>query len=127
MEFIIPKIFKKLNFSDYAQEFGAASLDIWVNPPSKMYIKWLNDVRILQELIKDAKGKEAEYEKQFEEVNEAVIAFYAAILHEGGKPLPVDAVKKMFDEAMPTDPNFPTWVVDRIINAIVEHRDTRKN
>lgn len=127
MKLEIPKIYKKLMFSEYAPEFGDASLDIWVNPPAELFGKWLNDTRKLRALIEESKGKEKDFTSQFEAITDEVFTFYAAILHEEGKPLAVEDVKKLFEAAASTDPLFPNWVVDRMVDAILEHRDTRKN
>ncbi len=127
MKFEIPKIFKKLKFSDYAPEFGDASLDIWVNPPAELYGKWVSNVKKLMTLIEESKGKEKDFEAQFEVLNNELFTFYAAILHDEGKPLAFQSVKEMFDTAMSTDPKFPNWVVVNILVAIHAHREQRKN
>jgi hypothetical protein len=60
MKFTAPKITRPIAFKEYAEEYGAAAIQVWVNPPAEMVARrW----RLLQEYSQ----RQAEDNKEFAE------------------------------------------------------------
>lgn len=97
LTFQIPKIIRKIDLGEYAEELSGNELLVWVNPPRDK----LNE---LQELLDDQSGDE-------------MIAWCAEIWDE--EP---ETVKAFIEDTMDTDPALWSFMVTRTFDLISEHR-----
>lgn len=133
----IPKIFKTVNFSEFAEEFGEQSLDIWVNIPKKL-IDERNALIIQGNAVKETlgklvKAKDPDLEKieavkqEYLKVDDQMVSWYTNVWYMNGEPLSEEEVKELHKAAIENDPAFLDWIVGKTFELMKEHRDYRKN
>jgi len=125
---LIPKIVKRIELKGYAEEFGEAYLEVWVNPPVRMLEALrLNALRVGRIAVPAGELSDAEKKALEEEINgiyQEQLALYSALLSEGSEEtrLSVEELKRMIEETADTDPMFWAWVKNQLVEMINEHR-----
>lgn len=139
MNISIPKIVKKIELKKYAEEFGEACVEVWVNPPARL----IENLRLARQKFSAASqrisevvstGKQLseeekpEIEKAIHESEQQQMEIYAELLSQGNEEtrLGVDELKKMVEETGNTDPMFWPWLLTEIIESITGHRYSAK-
>ena len=128
MNIVIPKIVRKLKFSDYSEAFGETALEVWVNPPHDVLDKLNAALRRTNEL--EVPGEQATLE-QINELNMLSRAIlteqaecYSELLSQGSEETRWSAgdVQKFAMETYDTDPALWVWFKGQIAKMIREHR-----
>lgn len=128
----IPKIVKKIELKKYAEEFGEASLEVWVNPP----LKELEKLRLAKAKVRNldipqrvlTPEEKAELERVIQDSYQEQLSVYGELLSQGNEEtrLGVDELRQLVESTAETDPQFWAWLQLEIIDAINEHRGTAK-
>lgn len=132
MQISIPKIVKRLELKGYAEEFGEAYLEAWVNPPVGMLERLRQStLRVGQIEIPQRKlepEEKAHLEVEINEIIEEQLALYAELLSQGGDGtrMKADELREMVTQTSETDPMFWMWLKNRIIELINAHRLSAK-
>jgi hypothetical protein len=105
--FNIPKIYKPLILADYAEEFGEARVNVWVNPP----VSTLREYSAIME-------SEAETQTRLNQV----IAWLAVIWQD----VTIAEITGLIDTAFDTDPLLWKWLIDNTFRLIAAHRTNQK-
>jgi len=111
MKINFPKIVRKVDLGDYAEEMQGQIINVWVNPPTSdlvtlgdNYKKWIDD---------DDKEAEKDYLEKMSE-----------LLSQGEKAshFSVDELKTVRDATAETDPAFWLWLQNSILTEVNNHR-----
>lgn len=104
--FNIPKIYRKLDLAEYAEELSGQAISVWVNPPKQKLID-------LQEHAEDP-----DYN----------LEWLAEMWSTPKEQFTADAVRQFFNDCMDTDPALWSFVVEGTVRLIAKHREIeRKN
>lgn len=148
MKLEIPKIIEKLKLSDYANEWGDHTFDVWVNPTKE--VNSLHDKNIDEtntiigqfqalKAEKDKNGEDwsktigkekgIELQKALDEVNRSSMEWYSIIWSQGEESNKVtpEEVIALFETAKESDPMFFKWICEKTIEMVINHRVNRKN
>lgn len=131
MEIRIPKIVRPLALADYADEYGAAAMDVWLNPPTSLYEQIDATMRATDDLVAELR-KVAETDKaRADEIRDEINASSAKVngwlsdIWSQGEPethMSVDDIKKLADETKENDPALFRWLVAQTWLMILKHR-----
>lgn len=132
MQINIPKIVKKIELQKYAEEFGEASLDVWVNPPMGMLEKLDANARAVGSLV-IPKGELTDKEKAALEstingIYKEQLALWSELLSQGDTStrMSTEELELMVTETADTDPMFWAWVKRSAIELVNENRQASK-
>lgn len=132
MKIEIPKIVEKLALAEYAPEFGAAVLEVWVNPP-RGFIEDLNiamrrGIDLVIPKDKPAEDVRVEMAARMEEILTEQLRLFSELLSQGSEAsrLPAEDLRTMVKETAETDPMFWAWVKRQIVDMINGHRSYEK-
>ena len=136
MEIKIPKVIKLLRLSEYAEEMGDVTLRVWVNPPKATlarFWKTLQDGNKLLEAYQKQEKPLSEAQKSKNEVeSDALLDEQLLVMEDllGQGPeetrLSREDLKRMIVETFETDPVFWSWVRNKTLALIEEHRTLEK-
>lgn len=130
----IPKMFGEIRLSDYAAEFGAAVITVWVNPPRdtlRAYgaamlahseaVKYLKTVSDTVASNPDSQVDVAEALSKAK-ATQGLLAGAVAVLWCGGELWAAEDVLRLMEETASTDPQLFPWLTLRTSEMIREHR-----
>jgi hypothetical protein len=102
MRIEIPKITKKIELREYAEEFGEAVIYVWVNPPRGILNKSANEQETLERI--------------------------SELWSQGpaGTEMSIEEVKILVEESARTDPRLWAWLMQKTRELIMEHRIKKK-
>lgn len=136
MRIEIPKIVKKMALAEYAEEFGEQVLVVWVNPPREMLNRYNDLVKMVQKVMDETESSKkvrlpeddiSRLNAEMNEIKHKLAAWYAEIWSQGDVPVSAEEVNDLLSAAHESDPAFETWMIDRTLSMIREHREIRKN
>ncbi len=139
MNIVIPKIVKKIELKKYAEEFGEACVEVWVNPPARLIEnlrlarqKFSASMQRISEVVSTGQQLSEEekpvIETAIQESEQQQMEIYAELLSQGSEEtrMGVDELKKMVEETRYADPLFWPWLLTEIIESITGHRSNAK-
>ena len=136
-EIKIPKIKKTIHLSEYAKEFGDASLDMWVNFPKALLVERngilirfnqaVDDLKTAQEAEQPDQESIDKIKTQITDLNNEMKRWYGKIWEQNGEALTEDEISLLFSQSEETDPMFMNWLISKTFELIDEHREARKN
>jgi hypothetical protein len=135
MDLKIPKVIKKLKLAEYAEEFGEATLEVWVNPPSRIPLQLTKAVDQMRSLVagldmtKDFSDEEkSKNEARSEAYLADEIGAMSELLSQGAEETRMSAksLKAMVKETFETDPMFWNWLWNKALAMIIDHRRIAK-
>lgn len=144
MDITIPEIVRPLDLKSYADELEGMVLQVWVNPPRKLVLKYAEiraDIAELKaklaELRKRAaeNGQGAELDAEIDELDSGIeamtnelFAWFAEIWSKGHHQETMESVKEFATAYTDTDPQLWAFVTSRTVKMIRQHREgARKN
>lgn len=131
----LPKIVKRLQLAEYAEEFGEQFIEIWVNPPRDVLIQHDDLVKLVMKVNEDiaimrkAKRPQDEIDRLTNEIRELqtkIAGWYSKIWSQGETAINSNEVEDLLASAHESDPAFETWIVTRTLDMIKDHREGRK-
>jgi hypothetical protein len=131
VEIRIPKIVRLLALADYAEEYGEAAMEVWLNPPTSLYEQIEKMMRATDELVAELR-KVAETDKaRADEIRNEINASSAKVngwlseIWSQGAPethMSVDDIMKLANETRENDPALFRWLVAQTWLMILKHR-----
>jgi len=135
----IPAIVRPLHLRDYAEEYGDATIWVWVNPPREkrqaltaLLGQFQEKRQALVKLAAQGELKPDEVQAWSDEVEALGRVLYGWLSeiwsqHEDAAThWPVEEIEELASEAIETDPGLWEFVQERSLGVMAEYRDWRK-
>lgn len=115
MRLDVPKIIREIRLSEYAEEFGSAAIQVWVNLPSGL----------MDELLECVSRKPEETDEAFLVKANRALEIYAEIMSQSGDA-DTHWTRDELIEIGEKDPTLWRWLRNQIWDAIIQHRKLEK-
>lgn len=134
MKIEIPRVVQIIPLMDYAEEFGDAYIEVWVNPSRELlrgYYETLGEIKAARVMLVDSKSDQATLKQAVESLNalgEKVISFLATLWSQGAEDTrwTPEEVRDLFGHCQETDPGLWSWLIEESLVMINLYRAGQK-
>ena len=131
MKIKIAKIIRPLNLADYAEEYGDAAVDVWLNPPSEVtdeISRAIREISAAYDLLKDLRSGDAkadELRATIEAQSEKMAGLFSRIWSQGKDPnnhISLEDIKSLVEEGSQNGDPLYAWMKNESWRMVLEHR-----
>ena len=131
MKINIPKVVRPIRLSDYAPEFGEQAIQMWVNPPRELRLRYF-DITEDYKAVRDQLEQSEEGDdltplvERVVELANGIYAWYAEMWSQGGGEWTMEDVQEFAQAAMDTDPALWDFVQESSLDVLQAYRRQKK-
>lgn len=128
MKFEIPRITREIDLADYAPEWQALKVHVWVNPPLRLLHEYDQALKDVVGAIKDNQVEGYSAENAIQKAADDLKRIFSELWSQGPEETrwTQEEVQQLVEETQETDPGLWIWLRNRSIELIKNHRQQIK-